>query len=103
MEAGTAPAELRPRRTAASLGWMGYVKDRLIETTHRIFRMFGGTFTYVGRPSDALRPTVIVLAAAAVLWLLPLLVLAIGVLIVVRPTPLIDRIRARDVSIHGGL
>ena len=106
-------------------GWMGYVKDRLIETTHRIFRMFGGTFTYVGRPSDALRPTVIVLAAAAVLWvrpiknqgitarraattawqkmgdvtpsrLLPLLVLAIGVLIVVRPTPLIDRIRARD-------
>jgi hypothetical protein len=106
-------------------GWMGYVKDRLIETTHRIFRMFGGTFTYVGRPSDALRPTVLVLAAAAVLWvrpiknqgitarraattawqkmgdvtpsrLLPLLVLAIGVLIVVRPTPLIDRIRARD-------
>jgi hypothetical protein len=101
-----------------------YGQQRLLSSIYTFTGYFGANFARIPRLGAALRPLVIVGAAVAVLWIrpmhqqdslrsfasrlwrettsitatriLPLAVLLLGIVIVTRPSSLIDVIRARD-------
>lgn len=102
-----------------------YTETLLMDLVRNVTRQFGGGFVYAPGLRTAFRPLVMITAAAAVLWvkpiphqpdtmrsivmevwqtttgvtpsrLLPVVLLLVGVLVVTRPSTLIDVIRARD-------
>ena len=102
-----------------------YRRERMNDLTTNLCRTFGGIYPATLHPGVLFRPAVILLAVALVVWarppaeisvwfarardsvwqalsdntlvrLLPFAILVVALLIVLRPTPLVDRIRARD-------